>query len=111
MAVRADFVYITPMWDWLKSLDLGRWWKVAIATGLVIAVIAIGVKDRADTLIGLGMISCGFGEWINHTMETTTKAGGTLTTFERKNRTLGLAFAILGLLLIGGGLGSLILRD
>jgi len=99
------------MWDWLKALDLGRWWKVAIAVGVVITVVAIGVKDRADTLIGLGMISGGFGEWMNHRMESTNKAGGVLTTFERKNRALGLAFAILGLLLIGGGLGSLILKD
>ncbi len=96
------------MWDWLKALDLGRWWKVAIAVGVVIAVTAVAAKDRPSLLIGLGMIAGGFGEWMNHPMEMEPRAGGMLTTFERKNRALGLIFDILGLLLIVIGLFSLL---
>ncbi len=97
------------MWDWLQALDLGRWWKVAIAVGVVLAIAAIAVKDRPSLIVGLGMISCGFGEWMNHAMEVEIQAQGTLTTYERKNRALGVIFAILGLLLILLGLISLAL--
>jgi hypothetical protein len=96
------------MWDWLKELDLGRWWKVAIAIGVVIAAVAIAAKDHPSALIGFGMISSGFGEWMNHRMETEIRAGDAQTTFERNNRPLGLVFAILGLVLIAIGLLTLI---
>jgi hypothetical protein len=83
--------------DWLKSLiekldlasfaeklDLARWWKVAIAVGLTILLAALAAKEHDFSVIGLGIIACGFGEWLNHRMETQIKHGGTLTTFERK---------------------------
>jgi len=41
---------------------------------------------------------------MNHRMETKIKAGGTLTTFERKNRPLGLSLDGIALLVIVLGL-------
>jgi hypothetical protein len=66
--------------DWLKGLDLRRWWIAAIAVGLAITVAAIAAKDHGNILIGLGIGACGFGDWMKHRMETKIKTGGTLTT-------------------------------
>lgn len=87
------------MWEWLKGLDLGRWWIAAIALGIVIIVAAVAAKDYAVILIGLGIIAAGFGEWMNHRMETEIRKDGTLTTFERKNRALGLMMDVVGVVL------------
>ncbi len=89
--------------DWLKSfaekLDLARWWKVAIVVGLAILLAALAAKDRDIIVIGLAIIACGFGEWLNHRMETEIRHGGTLTTFERVNRPLGLTLDGIGVVL------------
>jgi hypothetical protein len=90
--------------SWLEKLDLQRWWKVAIAVGVAIVVPAVSVKDQGFALIGLGVIALGFGEWMNHRMETQIKYSGTLTTFERVNRPMGLALDGVGIILIALGL-------
>ena len=85
-------------------MSLRRWWIAAIAVGLAITVAAIAAKNHGGILIGLGIGACGFGDWMNHRMETKIKAGGTLTTFERKNRPLGLSLDGIALLVIVLGL-------
>lgn len=92
------------MADWLSKLDLGRWWKVTIAAGIAMIVPAIAAKDHGFALIGLGVIALGFGEWMNHRMEKQIRHGGTLTTFERVNRPVGLALDGIGIVLIALGL-------
>ena len=100
--------------DWLKSfvekLDLARWWKVAIVVGLAILLAALAAKDRDLVVIGLGIIACGFGEWLNHRMEVETMRGGTLTTFERVNRPIGLTLDAIGVALVAFGLYHLLTR-
>jgi hypothetical protein len=98
--------------DWLKGfaekLDSARWWKVAIAVGLAILLGALAAEDRDFEVIGLGILACGFGEWFNHRMETEIRQGGTLTTFERVNRPLGLTLDAIGILLVAFGLYHLL---
>jgi hypothetical protein len=90
--------------DWLKELDLQRWWIAAIAVGLVVIVAALTAKNNAVAIIGFGIIACGFGEWFNHRMEIQIIHGGTLTTYPRFNRSQGLALVALGIILTGFGL-------
>jgi len=47
------------MSEWLK------WWIAGIVVGLVILVVAIPAKDNAAILVGLGIITAGFGGWID----------------------------------------------
>ena len=101
-------------YDWLKSfaekLDLARWWKVAIFVGLAILLAALTAKDRDVVVIGLAIIACGFGEWLNHRMEMEIRHGGKPTTFERGNRPLGLALDAIGIVLAVFGLLHLLTR-
>jgi hypothetical protein len=100
--------------DWLKGfaekLDLARWWKVAILVGLAIVVAALAAKDRDVVVIGLAIIACGFGEWLNHRMEMEIRHGGKVTTFERVNRPLGLVLDAIGIVLAGFGFFYLLIR-
>jgi hypothetical protein len=86
--------------EWLKNFDVQRWWKAAIVVGLAVIVAALAIKERDIVVVGFGVVACGFGEWMNHRMETEIRHGGTLTTFERKNRPLGLALDAIGVVLI-----------
>lgn len=65
--------------EWLKNFDLRRWWIAAIAVGVAVVFAALAAKDRDVVLIGLGIVSCGFGEWLNHRMEMEIGPRGTLT--------------------------------
>lgn len=94
--------------EWLKSFDLQRWWKAAIAVGLAMVVAALASKDRDIAVIGLGIVACGFGEWMNHRMEMEFVNGGPLTSFPRVNRPMGLVLDTLGFMLVGLGLYRLI---
>jgi|NGEPerStandDraft_6_1074524.scaffolds.fasta_scaffold368890_2 hypothetical protein len=90
--------------DWLKNFDVQRWWKAAIVVGLAIVLGALAVKDHGIALVGLGVVGCGFGEWMNHRMETQFLNGGTLTSFHRFNRPMGLALDGVGIILVALGL-------
>jgi hypothetical protein len=100
--------------DWLKGFaekfDLARWWKAGIVVGLAILLGALAAKDRDVVVIGLAIIACGFGEWLNHRMEMEIRHGGKLTTFERVNRPLGVALDAIGIVLAAFGLFHLLTR-
>jgi hypothetical protein len=100
--------------DWLKNfidkLDLGRWWKVAIVIGVAILFGALAAEDRDMIVFGIAVTLCGFGEWLNHRMETEFRHGGTLTTFERVNRPLGLTLDVIGIALAAFALFHLLTR-
>lgn len=94
--------------DWLKNFDLRRWWITAIVVGLVITLAALPVDNRGCILVGLGIISCGFGEWMNHRMKVEPSYHGRLITYPRVNRPIGLALDALGILLAAIGLYRLV---
>jgi hypothetical protein len=90
--------------EWLKKLDLQRWWNLAAAIGVVVVLPAIAIQDHAIATVGFGIMACGFGERFNHRMEMSFLNGGMLTTYERTNRPQGVALVVLGVILIAFGL-------
>jgi hypothetical protein len=95
--------------DWFKGFDLDRWWKVAIVVGLALVLAALAANNRAVVLVGLGIVACGFGEWINHRMQMEFIHGGTLTSYHRANRPLGLVLDALGTAVAGAGIYLLVM--
>jgi len=94
--------------DWLKNFDLTRRWNIAMAAGLAIALAAIAVKNRDGLLIGLGIFGLGVGEHMNHQKMMEWMNNGTLTTFHRVNRPLGLIVTAIGMALFALGLYGVI---
>ena len=94
--------------DWLKDFDLSRRWNVIIAAGLAITLASLAVKYREGILIGLGLFALGLGELMNHGKQMEWVNGGTLTTFHRVNRPLGLVAVAVGLVLLVIGLYGVI---
>ncbi len=82
--------------EWLKNFDLNRRWNVAIAAGLAITLAAIAAKNREGILIGLGIFGLGVGEHMNHHKIMEWVNGGTLTSFHRVNRPMGLIVTAIG---------------
>jgi hypothetical protein len=95
--------------DWLKKLDLQRWWIVAIAMGFAMAIAALHYNNSNIAIVSLGIIACGFGEWMNHRKEMAIMHRGTLTTYPRVNRPQGVALVVVGIILIGVGLYRLVI--
>lgn len=75
-----------------------RWWIAAIVVGLAVTVVALPAHNASGILVGLGIMSCGFGEWINHRIRTEARYHGKLITYPRVNRPIGLALDGLGIL-------------
>jgi hypothetical protein len=88
---------------WLKNFDLRRWWITAGVVGLVITLAALPGDNRGGILVGLGVISCGLGEWMNHRVSVEKRYHGTLITYPRLNRPIGLVLDGLGIVLTAVG--------
>lgn len=52
--------------DFLKNLKIEHWWTLLAVAGAAIAVASIPVRFTPGFPIGLGLLSCGIGESINH---------------------------------------------
>jgi hypothetical protein len=94
--------------DWLKNFDLDRRWNVAMAAGVAIILASVAVKNRDGILIGLGVFGLGYGEQMNHQKMMEWVNGGTLTSFHRVNRPLGLIVTAVGLGLFAIGVYGVI---
>jgi hypothetical protein len=95
--------------DWLKTLDLGRWWNVAMAVGAATTIAALAVKEIGFAATGLGMLSFGLGEWLNHRKEMVWIKGEILTSYPRFNRPAGIVLDVIGVLLLGFGIYRVVL--
>jgi hypothetical protein len=49
-----------------------HWWNLVAVGGGLIAAAAVPVQFVAAFLIGLGLLSFGVGEWVNHAQQTET---------------------------------------
>lgn len=95
----------------LSKLALDYWYQVLMVVGIVIFLLAgAGLLKAFPTmptaLIALGIFWLGIGEWINHPLQNILTAanasfpGGALTGHPRNPKPLGLAFDLLGIVLI-----------
>jgi hypothetical protein len=83
------------MLDWLRNSGWRKWWHPAIALGVIVAVIALAIKNRDIALFGLGIMVCAVAELM-------------LNLYFRFNRQLGFALIGLGVLFMALGLYHLI---
>jgi len=100
--------------EFLKGFDLTLWWNSLVAVGLAIIVAALAAHERGLIFIGLGMISWGFGEALNHkTMIEFTPPNayipqGVITSHPRISRPIGLCLDSAGIVLIVVGFWKLL---
>jgi hypothetical protein len=98
----------------MKDFDLEHWWRVLAAAGIAITVASIAVKFAPTILIGLGVLSVGIAEWMQHP-QFQFPAGqsifdrGVVTTNPRIQKPSALAVEVLGGILSVAGLVKLFL--
>ena len=101
------------------KLTLDHWYKVVMAVGLLVALLAgAGYLKEFPTAptaaLGLGAFFFGMGEWINHPLQTTVvpatahRPAGVMTSHPRSASVAGVLFDALGLGLIGLGVYRLL---
>lgn len=94
----------------LEALNIEHWWKAVAAAGLALTVAAAAAKHDPLLLIGLGVLSCGIGEWINRPMQQTLVQqgigglNGIITGHRWKANPLGIILDLLGVALIAVGI-------
>ena len=97
-----------------EKLSLDHWYKVLMAVGLAVFVLAGSgffkeFPAGPTALCGLGVFFIGMGEWINHPLQTKLMAGsamfpaGVVTSHPRNPRPIGVFFDIVGVALLGYG--------
>ncbi|WP_426993745.1 hypothetical protein [Methylomonas sp. CM2] len=103
----------------LSKLALDYWYQVLMVVSFVVFLSAgAGVLSAFPTIptavISLGCFFVGLGEWINHPLQTALMSatayhpGGVITSHPRNPRFVGVAFDVLGAILIVFGLYRLL---
>jgi hypothetical protein len=92
----------------LKKFDLEHWWKLLAAAGAAVLVASIAVKSTPTIFLGLGLLACGVGEWIDHPLQTRLGHGFKITGYPRSPSILGVLLDCLGAILLIVGLIKLI---
>jgi hypothetical protein len=88
----------------LKKFDLEHWWKLLAAAGATIVVASIAVKFTPTIFLGLGLLACGIGEWIDHPLQTKIGQGFKITGYPRSPSILGVVLDGVGIVLAIVGL-------
>jgi hypothetical protein len=89
---------------------LNHWWSILAIAGGLIAVAAVPGQFVAAFLIGVGLLSFGVGEWINHPRRTEIARPGVVSIYARtksnpwKPQVRGILLDALGIGLLGLGL-------
>lgn len=98
----------------IEALNIEHWWKAVAAAGLALTVAAAAAKHNELLLIGLGILACGIGEWINRPMQQTVMQqglgglNGIITGHPWRPKPLGITLDSLGVVLVAIGLLKLI---
>lgn len=94
----------------LDALNLEHWWKAVAAAGLALAIAGAAANHNPLLVIGLGVLACGIGEWINRPMQQTLfqqgvgGLNGIVSGHRWKANPLGIILDIVGLALIAFGI-------
>ena len=78
----------------LSTLKIDYWYKILPVIGTIGLIISLTLDVKiADnltiSLISIGVIFIGIGEWINHPLQTALAYGGKITTYNRLNTIAG----------------------
>ena len=95
----------------LSKLAPDYWYQVLMVVGIVVFILSgTGLLKTFPTvptsLISLGVFWIGLGEWVNHPLQTTLMRGnasfpgGVLSGHPRNQKAIGIAFDIIGVVLI-----------
>ena len=108
------FLAHSKLGELLMAMDLDKskldWWSVLAIAGGLIAVASVPRQFAAAFLIGLGFLSFGVGEWINHSQRTELARSGVVSIFAKtrsnpwKPKVHGILLDALGIGLFGFGL-------
>ena len=79
----------------LNNLKLDLWFKIFIAIGAFCFILSLTVDLKVATnevisIISLGIMLFGVGEWINHPVHAEFVNGGAIEYVKRHNRPLGI---------------------
>jgi hypothetical protein len=86
-----------------------RWWLIAIAAGVVLAVASVADRFVPVMFIGLGLVGIGLGEAFNHSPQTRFGASHKgAPGYTRSNKPIGLLLDIVGTCLLCVGLYPLL---
>jgi len=102
----------------LSKLALDYWYQVLMVVSIAVFLLTgAGLLHAFPTvptaIISLGGFFVGLGEWINHPLQTALTPPsayypqGVLTGHPRNSSLLGIAFVVLGLVLVGVGIYKL----
>ncbi|MDT4331834.1 hypothetical protein ACQE3E_12125 [Methylomonas sp. MED-D] len=104
----------------LSKLALDYWYQVLMVVSFVVflsagaGVLSASFPTIPTAVISLGCFFVGLGEWINHPLQTALMSatayhpGGVITSHPRNPRFVGVAFDVLGAILIVFGLYRLL---
>lgn len=100
--------------DVVRNLVLDHWYKVVIALASVVLVLSLTLPlqfpNKAVFAMALGALIFGFGQWINHPLQTQLGPGVKITSYNRKARLSGVLTELGGVVIFALGL-YLLLKD
>lgn len=96
----------------ISKLALDHWYQVLMAGGLAVFLLAAGgllpvLPAQPALLVSLGTFFFGLGEWINHPLQERIGYNFKITGHPRNASLGGVAFDLLGIVLIAIGLWKL----
>ena len=85
----------------LQTLIIDYWYKAVLVICSAILIVSLtiplqGVSNSTASIICIGGISIGLGEWINHPLQTQVGYGFKLTGYPRSPSLLGRIFVLAG---------------
>lgn len=94
--------------DFPKEFDDRHWWILVGIAGALIAVASAPVKFVPGFIIGLGLLTFGVGQWIDHPIRTDFRPGFQITGYPWRPSVFGVVLSLGGVVLFGFGLYRLL---
>jgi hypothetical protein len=93
----------------LNTLKIDYWYKAVLVLSAVLLVLSLtvpfqGVSNSVASILSLGGVSFGLGEWVNHPLQERVGPGFKITGYPRRNTLFGNLLVVVGLGLICYGI-------